>query len=442
MPDGSVADQLTMNGTVVPTSLPSFGRTTGVVTTGGVGSAAAAGAGNVRTAATIRVRRVSEATGGISTTGSWVLASNDGFLGDRARRSGEPGAILSYAFTGSQVAWYGTLAPSRGHAEVSIDGIPVATVDLHRATTSYRRVLFRHDWPSTGPHTIAIRVLGTAGHPLVDVDGFVVVDPPAVDPVLVGAGDIAVCGRTGDSRTAALLDGIAGRVFAAGDLAYPDGTTAQLRDCYGPTWGRWRLRTSPAVGNHEYRQSGAAPYFAFFGGRAGTAGQGWYAYDLGTWRVYSLNSNCTVVGCGATSAQVRWLAADLAANPRTCVAAVWHHPRFSSGEHGNSTAVATLWSTLEAAGAEVVLNGHDHDYERFAPQTASGTADADGMREFVVGTGGAEQRPFATIRANSVVRATSVYGVLALTLRPGGYDWRFVPAEGDTFTDTGSASCR
>jgi len=390
---------------------------------------------------TMRVRRVNERATGIATTGPWTLASNTGFLGDRALRSGTPGATAVFTFTGSQVAWFGTLAPSRGRAEVRIDGVLARTVDLSRSTTSYRRVLFRHTWSSSGPHTLEITVLGTSGHPYVDIDGFVVVDPPADDPVLVGAGDVAVCGLTGDSRTARLLDGIAGRVFASGDLAYPDGTTAQFRDCYGPTWGRWLLRTSPAPGNHEYNSAGAAPYYAYFGSRAGTPGRGWYAYDLGSWRIYSLNSNCTIVGCGATSAQVTWLKADLAAHPRACVAAVWHHPRFSSGAHGNNPSVARLWTTLEEAGAELALTGHDHDYERFAPQTGGGSTDPEGIREFVVGTGGAALRPFETIKANSAVRNASSFGVLALTLRPGRYDWRFVPAEGDTFRDAGTGTC-
>ena len=314
-------------------------------------------------------------------------------------------------------------------------------MDTHRTATANRRIVYTARWSQAGTHTIAVRVAGTAGHPAIVVDGFVVVGPPASDPVLVGAGDVASCGLTADSKTAALLDGIAGRVFVAGDVAYPSGSAAQFRDCYGPTWGRWRLRTSPVPGNHEYLTSGAAPYFAYFGARAGVKGQGWYAENLGTWRVYYLNANCSTVGCGSTSAQVAWLRADLAANPRACVAAVWHEPLFSSGPHGNDASVRPMWDVLQAAGAELVINGHDHDYERFAPQTGAGVASATGIREFVVGTGGAALRPFATVRANSVVRNASTYGVLKLTLRAGGYDWRFVPVAGQAFADSGSATC-
>ena len=393
------------------------------------------------TSAMFRVRRLGETTTGLSTTGPWQLRENPGYLGGQALGSGVTGATATFAFTGSQVAWIATRAANRGRAEIAIDGVPVTTVDLAHGTTQYRRLVFGHVWPSSAAHSMRITVVGTAGHPYVDVDGLVVVDPPAVDPVLVGAGDVATCGLTGDSRTAALLDDIAGRVFAAGDLAYPDGTSGQFRDCFGPTWGRWKARTSPAPGNHEYHSEGAAPYYAYFGARAGSTGAGWYAYDLGTWRVYVLNSNCTKVGCGASSPQVTWLRADLAANPRTCVAAVWHHPRFSSGEHGNNPAVAELWRALEEEGAEVVLTGHDHDYERFAPQTGDRVADPAGIRQFVVGTGGAALRSFGSRKLNSVVRSSSTYGVLKLTLRAGSYDWRFVPAAGGTFTDSGSGAC-
>jgi hypothetical protein len=272
------------------------------------------------------------------------------------------------------------------------------------------------------------------------VDGTAAEDGDGV--TLVGAGDVAVCAYPGDNRTARLLDAIPGRVFVAGDIAYPDGTAAQLRDCYGPTWGRHLDRTSPVIGNHEYHTRAGAPYWDYFGDRAGERGQGWYADDVGSWRVYWLNSNCAEVGCGRSSTQGRWLAADLAAHPNACVAAVMHHPLKSSGEHGNNRAVAPLWAVLDGAGAELVLAGHDHDYERFKRLASTGAPDPDGMRLFVVGTGGAPLRRFERIRNGSVRRQASTHGVLELTLREGGYDWRFVPVEGGSFTDTGSSDCR
>jgi len=303
--------------------------------------------------------------------------------------------------------------------------------------------MFTYAWSSAGTHRITIRVSGTAGHPRVDVDGFAVVDDASAYPVLVGAGDIASCSSSGDSATAAVIERIPGTVFAAGDIAYESGTAAEFANCYGPTWGSFTSRTRPVPGNHEYLTTGADPYFAYFGSQAGTAGEGWYAYDVGTWRVYGLNSNCASVGgCGPGSAQEAWLRADLAANPRACVAAIWHHPLFSSGMHGGTAETRPLWDALYEAGADLVINGHDHDYERFAPQRPDGTADAGtGIREFVVGTGGRVLRSFSTIQANSEARKAGVLGVLKLELKTAGYAWRFVPASGSTWTDSGSASC-
>ena len=308
----------------------------------------------------------------------------------------------------------------------------MATVSLNSRTTLPRRVVYTRTWTRIGTHRVTIRVSGTAGHPSVDLDGFAVVDSASAYPVLVGAGDIGSCSSSADSATGRLLDRIPGTVFAAGDIAYQSGTAAQFVKCYGPAWGRFRSRTRPVPGNHDYGSAGAAPYFAYFGAAAGTAGQGWYAYDVGTWRVYSLNSNCASVGgCGAGSAQETWLRADLAANPRACVAAVWHHPLFSSGQHGATAATRPLWDALYEAGADIVINGHDHDYERFAPQRPNGSADPGaGIREFVVGTGGTGLRSFSTVRANSEVRKTGVFGVLKLELKTGGYTWRFVPVSG------------
>lgn len=261
--------------------------------------------------------------------------------------------------------------------------------------------------------------------------------------MLVGAGDIADCDSDGDEATAALLDRIGGTVFTAGDNVYPAASRGAFEDCYEPSWGRHLARTRPAAGNHDWRDGGIGAYREYFAAQG--TGQGdttWYAYDLGTWRVIVLDSDCDDVGgCTAGSPQGRWLAAELAANDARCTLAIWHHPRFSSGVHGNDSVVAPFWTALYAADADVVVNGHDHDYERFAPQDPSGHEDRDaGIREFVVGTGGAPLRKFSTIRANSELRAAVDHGVLALTLRDGGYDWRFHAATTD-FSDAGSAHC-
>lgn len=268
---------------------------------------------------------------------------------------------------------------------------------------------------------------------------------PAAAAILVGAGDIASCSSGGDDATAALLDTVGGTVFTLGDNAYESGTTSEFNDCYGPNWGRdaIRSRTRPVPGNHDYNTAGATGYYGYYGAAAGDPTKGYYAYDQGTWRVYVLNSNCASIGgCDAGSAQAQWLRGDLATNPRACVVAMWHHPRFSSGQHGSSTATQALWQALYDANAELVLTGHDHLYERFAPQTATGVADpARGLTEIIVGTGGRSHYAFVTIRANSVVRNNDTFGVLRLSLAAGSWAFLFVPEAGKTFSDSGSGTC-
>lgn len=276
---------------------------------------------------------------------------------------------------------------------------------------------------------------------------FLAAASPAIaeDPVLVGAGDIADCTQlAGAEKTAALLDRVEGTVFTLGDNAYSSGTPQQFADCYGKTWGRHKARTRPAAGNHDYRTPYASGYFAYFGAAAGEPGKGWYGYDVGAWHVVVLNSNCAEVGgCQQGSRQEKWLREDLAAHPAPCVAAMWHHPRFSSGaEHGDDPEVRDLWKALTDAGADLVVAGHEHVYERFAPQTADGEADPRrGLRAFTVGTGGRELYAWGRIKPNSEIRDNKTFGVLKLTLHPDSYDWEFLPVEGGTFTDSGTAEC-
>ena len=262
--------------------------------------------------------------------------------------------------------------------------------------------------------------------------------------VLVGAGDIADC-RTlaGAEATSKLLDKIPGTVMAVGDLAYPDGSKENFT-CYDKTWGRARSRTRPAPGNHEFHAAGATPYFEYFGVFAGDEKTGYYSYDLGAWHMIVLNSECKDIGgCEAGSTQERWLRADLASHPVACTLAYWHKPLFSSGSaHGNDLTMKPLWDALYQANADVVVNGHDHDYERFAPQTPEGAPDsARGIREFVVGTGGKGLRPFSAPKPNSEARNAEAFGVLKLTLHANGYDWQFIPEEGKSYTDSGSGAC-
>ena len=262
---------------------------------------------------------------------------------------------------------------------------------------------------------------------------------------MVGAGDIAQCLSYADNATAELLDDIPGTVFTVGDNVYDSGTAAQFRDCYGPSWGRHKTRTRPAVGNHEYETTGASGYFDYFGSAAGSPSRGYYSYDKSDWHVVALNSNCEELrgGCGASSPMVSWLERDLAAHRSKCTIAYFHHPLFSSGaEHGNQPQVRPIWEALNAANADVVVSAHDHSYERFAPQRPDGTRnESRGIREFVVGTGGGEHYPFGEIEPNSQVRNAKTYGVLKITLNPRSYAWEFVPVAGESFTDSGHDRC-
>jgi len=252
--------------------------------------------------------------------------------------------------------------------------------------------------------------------------------------ILVGAGDISTCSNNGDETTAKLLDGISGTVFTVGDNAYDSGTYTEYINCYDPTWGRHKSRTKPSPGNHDYQTSGAAGYFQYFNNISS-----YYAYNLGAWRIYSLSSEIDV---SASGAQATWLQSDLAANPKQCVLAYWHRPRWSSGStHGSTSGMQAIWQILYNAGADVVISAHEHNYERFAQMNATGSTVSQGLREFVVGTGGASHYGFGSALSSSEVRNSSTSGVLKLTLSSSGYSWQFVPVAGSTFTDSGSSNC-
>jgi calcineurin-like phosphoesterase family protein/cadherin domain-containing protein len=271
----------------------------------------------------------------------------------------------------------------------------------------------------------------------------------ATDPIIAAAGDIActpgssiTSTKCHQSATSDLLSG-ATAVLTLGDNQYEDGTLAQYQGSFDPTWGRFKASMFPSVGNHEYHVAGAAGYFDYFGAAAGPRDRGYYSFDIGSWHLIAINSNCSAIGgCNAGSPQEQWLRADLAASAAQCTLAYWHHPRFSSGLHGSATFMQPIWQALYDFRADVVLSGHDHNYQRFALQTPSGVLDAArGIREFVVGTGGrSHYSPGATI-ANQEVANWTTFGVLKLTLHPTSYDWQFVPEAGQTFTDSGSAAC-
>lgn len=300
-----------------------------------------------------------------------------------------------------------------------------------------------HTYSSPGTYTVSLTATNAGGSDTITKPSYVVA--AMADPVLVGAGDIADCSSTGDEATASLVANIPGTVFTVGDNVYDNGTASEFADCYDPSWGQFKSRTRPAVGNHEYNTPGAAGYYGYFGAAAGDPSRGYYSYDVGAWHIVVLNAECDQIGgCGPGSPQEQWLRADLAAHPTTCTAAIWHEPRYSSGaNHGDDLSTATFWEDLYYAGAELIVNGHDHDYERFAPMDPRGNLDANhGLREIVVGTGGKSLTNFGTIEANSVARNAADFGVLELTLHDTSYDWQFVPVPGGSgFSDAGVGTC-
>lgn len=348
-----------------------------------------------------------------------------------ADRTTHPGDTLKYSVSFSDPAptdapWAYAISWGDGASSTGTTSTPSTPISAAHVYTALGldsiHVTVTNKPGATGRDSVAVQVIAAT-----------------TSVVFVGAGDIADCTNSGDSLTANLLDSIPGTVFAAGDEAYPDGTSTDFANCYNPTWGRHKARTRPVPGNHEYSTSGAPGYYGYFGAAAGDPTKGYYSYDLGNWHIVALNSN---IAMNTGSPQEQWLVADLAASTKQCKLGYWHHPLFSSGREGSDTATQQLFQDLYNAGAEIVLVGHDHDYERFAPQTATGVADSVyGVREFVVGTGGAGLFTLGTPLANSQVRNDGTQGVLKLTLTSTGYSWQFMPIAGKTFTDAGTSSC-
>jgi hypothetical protein len=309
----------------------------------------------------------------------------------------------------------------------------LAQVDAGRPTGSPQSALGGGGSPSIGPITPAPSL------PTIKPD------PSGDTPVvLLGAGDIADCAQPGAAQTSDLLLGLAGSIFTAGNNAYPDGSAANYTDCYGPTWGRVLDRTIlPTAGNHDWVTPGAAGYLGYFGAAAAPQGVTWYSTDLGAWHIVVLDSDCAMVGgCDDTSPQGRWLKHDLAVSTAHCTLAIWNQPRFSSGPSGNDPDVGPFWDQLHEAQADLIVNAHDLDYERFAPQDPAGRVERPGgLREIVIGTGGAGLGSFKAQAPNSEFRAAGVHGILRLTLHAANYDWEFLPV-GSDIADSGSTPCR
>ena len=282
---------------------------------------------------------------------------------------------------------------------------------------------------------IAVAAVIGCGQPEVGFEPSSAIEAATAPAVLLAAGDIAGCPEQfGDEATAELLAGLPGTVAALGDVVQKEGLRWEYRKCYAASWGRVLSRTRPAPGNHDYRTAQAAAYYEYFGSLAGPNSRGWYTYRLGTWRVYSLNSEREI------ERQTKWLKRHLAANPSRCVLAYWHRPLYTSGRNPGYESIRPLFDALHKAGAEVVLSGHNHNYERFEPQDANGNFSAQGTRQFVVGTGGAPLEDFVTVQPGSAVRYVGGWGVLRLKLYPGRYTWEFLPVLGAP-ADTGSAAC-
>jgi PKD repeat protein len=304
-----------------------------------------------------------------------------------------------------------------------------------------------HTYASVGSYTVVLRVreAGPSGVQDTVANALTVTAPPTAAQVVLLAGDIADCSRNTDEQTAAILARTEYKdatIFTVGDNAYPDATLTTLRDCYGPTWGKFLDRTWPVVGNHEYTSStpNAEGYHAYFGAKAGEVGKAYYTVTLGDWQIFVLNSE---ISLKANTPQEIWLRSELAKSKKPCTLAIWHKPRFYSGSVATeATSQKALWTALYNAGAELIIGGHHHNYERFAPQNADGVADAaKGIRQFVVGTGGKDFASFGTPAPNSELRDKTAFGVLKLTLTSTGYTWQFLPAGTSTFTDSGAGTC-
>jgi hypothetical protein len=372
--------------------------------------------------------------------------------GDQYGREGlDEVAIYNRALTASQVSAHrtaGMTAPTPSGTPTSAPPSTPATTATPSATSTPSSTGTPTSTPSsTGTPTSTPSSTGTpTGTPT----------GPVADPVIAAAGDVA-CDPTDQNynagagtalycrqqSTAALLAPRLTAVLPLGDEQYTDGALSKFQSSYDTSWGATKSRQRPVPGNHEYLTSGASGYYTYFGSAAGQPSQGWYSYDVGSWHLIALNAECAEIGgCGAGSPEETWLRQDLAAHPAACTLAYWHQPEFTGVDWMQTTDYQAFWQDLYSGGAEVVLNGHAHNYERFAPMNSTGAPVANGVREFVVGTGGKDLMAFtAPASAATEVRDSSTYGVLQLVLHPGSYSWSFVPTSGSSFTDSGSTAC-
>jgi len=373
------------------------------------------------TSAKLRLHVLSGSSANSNSGGTWKLMSNTTWSETGVTYNNQP------AIDGATLGTIGAVALNTWY-EIDVTGkIPTTgVISIGGTSTSSDGARFDSRETSLDPEL----VITTDAPP----------PPPSGDPILVGAGDIASTG-SGDNATAALISAMpsSATVFAAGDNAYPDGTLSNYNTNYHPSWGAFKARTIPAPGNHEYHTTGASGYFDYFGALAGPNSNGWFSKDIGNWHIVSLNSE---VNMAAGSPQETWLRQDLAASTKPCTLAMWHSPLFTSGSHGPDSSVRPLFQALYDHNADVVVTGHNHNYERFAPMTPSGAVDnTRGIRHFVNGAGGSSHYNFTSVAANSQARNADTYGVLKFTLHSSSYDWAFVPEAGKTYTDSGTTAC-
>jgi hypothetical protein len=373
--------------------------------------------------------------------------------------SARPGQTL----VGDPGTWASDEPPTFGYQWRRCDATGAACSDVPSSTGSSQPI---GDGDVGSTMRFAVTAT-TAGGATTAVSAATALIAPPPDPFVAAAGDIScdptstlfnggagsqsACAQAATAQVA--LGSGAAAVLALGDDQYGCGGFQAFMQAYDPSWGLVKNITHPVPGNHEYALSGgldcdptgsASGYFQYFGALAGQVGAGYYSFEVGAWHIVALNSNCSAVGgCGVGSPEETWLKADLAAHPTSCTLAYWHYPRFSSGLSGNAfvSTTSAFWNDLSSGGADVVVNGHDHDYERFAPQTPGGQLAAAGIREFIVGTGGKSHDNVVAVQANSEVRDSTAFGVLRLVLHPTSYDWTFLPTSGGSFTDSGSTPC-
>ena len=346
-------------------------------------------------------------------------------------RAPRPGRVLGSA----------TVARSGGWTTVKLATLSRDSGPVGIALTSSRSLTFASRESGRRPGLVLTRTPS----PMIAAAGQIGCDPSSPD-FNGGSGSPTECGMRSTSDLLVAMQSQLAAVLALGDNQYPCGAYSDFMTAFDPSWGRVKSLIHPVMGNHDFACdfSNTAPgYFQYFGAAAGTPGQGWYSFDVGQWHLIALDSECSAIGgCGSTSPQGQWLRADLAADQAKCTLAYWHYPRFASGVEGNQADVAPFWDVLYAGGVDVILNSHEHDYERFAPQNPSGQVDpARGIREFVVGTGGRMLHGFTFNGANSEFRSNASWGVLQLTLRPTSYAWQFVPVTAGAVSDSGTGTC-